>query len=226
MSDTRIVPFERESSLWPSTIDRSNWNRELLDLDRNWREMDEWMEKVWKDSPFWRESPFWKDGRYDIDFFRPSEMMNRMREQIDRLMREAGFDDMVRDFRDMTITEFPRMDRDHFGVSVDVRGFEPYEVKATVKDNNILTLQGDHEERSSDGKRYVSRKFMRQYTMPEDVDVDRLRSTLGWDGRTLKVEAPRKGIRPAISYSRETPIPITRGDGSTERKEVTWKDNY
>lgn len=215
VTDTRIVPVERTSSLWPSyPRDHDDfWTRDLMNIDQRWKEMDEWMEKVWRDHPF---------PSRDVDFFRPSrtfsEAMTRMREEIDRLWKETGvrFSDNTRDMmswnRDMlpimNRDTLPIMDRDKFAVNVDVHGFAPEDLKVTVTDDH-LTMTGSHEEKSSDGSRYVSRQFTRKYTLPQDVDADRVQSVLSEGGKTLKVEAPRRP--PAIEDSRrETPIPILR----------------
>jgi hypothetical protein len=104
-TDTRIVPVERTSgSLWPSR-DIDIFSRDLADIDRHWREMDEWMEKVWTEHPF---------PSRDLDFFRPSksfsEAMRRMRDEIDRLWNESGI--RTRHLMDWTRDAVPILDKD------------------------------------------------------------------------------------------------------------------
>lgn len=203
-TDTRMVPVERTTSLWPYDRDeRDIFSRDLTDIDKHWREMDNWMERVWREHPF---------PSKDVDFFRPSrsfsDAMNRMREEIDRLWKESGFTPM-REMSTWSRDAAPIMDRDKFAVNVDVNGFEPEDLKVTVNDD-YLSLEGRHEERSPDGSRYVSRQFSRKYALPRDVDSERVQSVLSLAGKTLKVEAPRRPAEIEYNKGRETPVSILR----------------
>ena len=94
-TDTRIIPVERTStSLWPyhdRIRDVDIFSRDLKDIDHHWRQMDEWMDKIWREHP-------WSD-LHSRDFFGPSrsisEAMKRMRNEIDRLWNESGMRDML-----------------------------------------------------------------------------------------------------------------------------------
>ena len=169
-----------------------------MDLDQHWREVDRHFREM--------EERFWKDRKtgplsvWDVDMFRPTDIMRRMHEEIERLKREAGFDSLLRFDENMGVV--PR--KDAFEVSLDVSGFKPEELLVNLN-NDQLTLSGKHEEKSADGTRYVSRQFTRKYQLPRDVDPERVKSSLTADGRTLRVEAPR-----ALSLSGgDTRIPIT-----------------
>lgn len=84
-----------------------------------------------------------------------------------------------------------RANKDNYQVALDVHGYKPEELQVSV-DNNCLTMSGKHEERSKDGRNFVSRQFTRSFALPESVDVQQLKSSLAADGRTLRIEAPVK----------------------------------
>lgn len=104
------------------------------------------------------------------------------------------------------------VDKGQYRLAVDVHGYKPDELSVSV-DGRTLTMTGKHEEKSQDGKHFVSRQFTRSFVVPDQVDIDNLQSSLASDGRVLKVEAP---LRPeAIEAAkrtqeppRETPIPV------------------
>lgn len=195
MSDKRIVPVQREDSIWP--LSRPSWTKDLVDLDHHWREVDRHFKEM--------EDRFWKDRRgltpWDMDVYRPSDIMRRMHDEIERLKREAGFDS-IRLFDDNSMGIVPR--KDAFEVSLDVSGYKPEELVVNLN-NDQLTLTGKHEEKSSDGTRYVSRQFMRKYQLPQGVEAEKMKSSLAADGRTLRVEAPRS----LSDQLHDTRIPIT-----------------
>ena len=143
MSETRIIPFQREDSLWP--FSRPAWSKDLMDLDQHWRDVDRQFKEL--------DDRFWKDRRglssWDVDMYRPSDIMRRMQEEIERLKREAGFDS-IRLFDD-NMGIVPR--KDAFEVSLDVAGYKPEELLVNLN-NDQLTLTGKHEDKSADGTRY------------------------------------------------------------------------
>lgn len=82
-----------------------------------------------------------------------------------------------------------------------------------------------HEERV-DEHGLVSRQFTRRYVLPEDVEPEKVISTLSADG-VLVIEAPRKRPEPVLAANerlvpvqvqtkaeKTTTIPITREKGS------------
>lgn len=94
----------------------------------------------------------------------------------------------------------------NFQVALDVHGYKPEELQVSV-DNNCLTMSGKHEERSKDGRNFVSRQFTRSFTLPDTVDIEQLKSSLAADGRTLRIEAPVK--KQAIEDKpKEVPIAV------------------
>lgn len=78
--------------------------------------------------------------------------------------------------------------KDGLQVCMDVAQFKPSELSVKVVDNSII-IEGKHEERE-DEHGYISRHFVRRYTLPKDYDADRVISTLSSDG-VLTVSAPK-----------------------------------
>jgi len=77
-----------------------------------------------------------------------------------------------------------------FEVKLDVSHFTPEEIKVKVAGNSLL-VEGKHSERQ-DKHGYVSRQFTRRYTLADDVDLERLSSSLDENGKTLAIHAPKK----------------------------------
>lgn len=81
---------------------------------------------------------------------------------------------------------------DKFEVTVDVSQFKPEELKVTTN-NNILSIEGKHEEAQSDpnNSSSVMRQFSRKWTLPEGCKAEEVVSNLSSDG-ILMVTAPKK----------------------------------
>nr|CDJ87951.1 Heat shock protein Hsp20 domain containing protein [Haemonchus contortus] len=90
-------------------------------------------------------------------------------------------------------------DGSKLAISLDVSKFKPDELKVNI-DGRILTVEGKQEVK--EGSSYTSRSFLRQWTVPEGVDVEQIRSTLSDNGH-LAIEVPK--AKPAIT-SRSIPI--------------------
>ena len=100
---------------------------------------------------------------------------------------------------------------DTYELSLDVTGYKPYELSVSVDPfDNKLSLSGKHEEKSIDGSKYISRQFKQSMTLPSGIDVNRIGSKLGWDGRTLKVTAPVKTYTSKYTPGVIRDIPIYR----------------
>lgn len=85
-------------------------------------------------------------------------------------------------------------DTEKFEVSLDTHEYRPDELKINVK-NNVLQVEGQHEEKSEDGKTVVSRKFVRHYTLPEGCQTEKVTSNLSKDG-VLMISAPKEAAQP------------------------------
>ncbi|XP_064597578.1 protein lethal(2)essential for life-like [Liolophura sinensis] len=84
-----------------------------------------------------------------------------------------------------------------FHLEFDLRQFKPEEINLSTA-NNVLTVEAKHEEKS-DG-RLSYREYRRQYTIPEGVNVETLKSKLGHNG-VLSIEAP-------VQKKQDVAIPI------------------
>lgn len=82
----------------------------------------------------------------------------------------------------------PLVGKDGFQVSMDVAHFKPSELNVRVVDDNIV-VEGKHEEREDDHG-YISRHFLRRYTLPKGYDPCKVMSSLSSDG-VLTVMAPK-----------------------------------
>ncbi|PIO69834.1 Hsp20/alpha crystallin family protein [Teladorsagia circumcincta] len=90
-------------------------------------------------------------------------------------------------------------DGSKLAISLDVSKFKPDELKVNL-DGRTLTIEGKQE--ITDGSNYTSRSFLRQWTLPEDVDVEQIRSTFSENGQ-LAIEVPKQ--KPAVT-ARTIPI--------------------
>lgn len=80
-------------------------------------------------------------------------------------------------------------DHSNFVVNLDVQQFKPEEVTVKVADGYVV-VDGKHGERS-DEHGYISRQFTRRYKVPDNVDLNAIRSSLSFDG-ILSIAAPKK----------------------------------
>ena len=72
-------------------------------------------------------------------------------------------------------------DDNKFEVSLDTHEYGPDELKINVVDN-LMSVEGKHEEKSEDGNSYVSRHFVRKYTLPRGCEAENINSNLSSDG--------------------------------------------
>ena len=80
-------------------------------------------------------------------------------------------------------------DKTKFAVSLDVSQFKPEELKVKIEGQTV-TIEGNQELHGADG--FAQRSFIRKWTLPEDVDVSSVQSSLTEKGH-LSIEAPKKG---------------------------------
>nr|AIU47035.1 heat shock protein [Phenacoccus solenopsis] len=94
--------------------------------------------------------------------------------------------------------------KDQFKVNLDVQQFKPEEINVKVVDNYVV-VEGKHEEKQ-DKHGFISRQFTRRYRLPENVQQEKITSTISSDG-ILSIVAP-KNVQ-AIENSAGREIPIT-----------------
>lgn len=80
--------------------------------------------------------------------------------------------------------------KDGFQVSLDVQQFEPKEIVVKACDNQVI-VEGKHEEKD-DHHGTISRHFVRKYSLPKDIDIADLQTTLSSDG-ILTLKAHKRG---------------------------------
>ncbi|CAJ0596996.1 unnamed protein product [Cylicocyclus nassatus] len=88
-----------------------------------------------------------------------------------------------------------------FSVAIDVSRFKPENLKVNL-DGHKLTIEGKQEVKEENG--YSMRSFVRSWVLPENVDLEALKSSLSDNGR-LSIEAP-KIQKPEPETGRSIPI--------------------
>ncbi|KAL1502294.1 hypothetical protein ABEB36_007460 [Hypothenemus hampei] len=78
--------------------------------------------------------------------------------------------------------------KDKFQANLDVQQFKPEEISVKITGDNILTVEGKHEEKK-DEHGYISRHFVRRYVLPKNYDIGKVESKLSSDG-VLTITAP------------------------------------
>lgn len=105
-----------------------------------------------------------------------------------------------------------KTNKNQFQINLDVQHFAPEEIAVKTADGYIV-IEAKHEEKQDDHG-FVSRQFVRRYSLPEGAEPDNVISELSSDG-VLTVTAPRKQVK----IPGERVVPITRtGPIKTESK--------
>ncbi|CAH2099240.1 unnamed protein product [Euphydryas editha] len=106
-----------------------------------------------------------------------------------------------------------KTEKDLFTINLDVQHFAPDEISVKTADGYVV-IEAKHEEKK-DEHGYVSRQFVRRYSLPEGVESDDVVSKLSSDG-ILTITAPRK----ELDSKGERVVPITQtGPVRKEAKE-------
>ncbi|CAJ0597003.1 unnamed protein product [Cylicocyclus nassatus] len=141
---------------------------------------------LWPRSPMWdmTRSPMWDDP-----FFR--EQYERFR------MMERGMFPYWRnaDPSVMSVANDTQQvinDDKRFAVSLDVSQFRPDELKVQLEGRQLV-IEGKQENKGDNN--YTERSFVRKWTLPDDVNIDAIRSELSDVGH-LSIEAPKTGQKP------------------------------
>lgn len=118
-------------------------------------------------------------------------------------------------------TSTVQADRNKFQVTLDVQQFDPEEISVKVVGKNVV-VEGKHEEKQ-DEHGWISRQFVRKYLVPEQCDIEELKSSLSSDG-VLTIVAPRKDPDPQSQKERVIKIQATgqpalrEGSAPTEKQ--------
>ncbi|VDO80746.1 unnamed protein product [Haemonchus placei] len=90
-----------------------------------------------------------------------------------------------------------------FAVCIDVSKFKPENLKVNI-DGRQLTIEGKQEVQEDNG--YSMRSFVRRVILPDNVNLDAVRSSLSDSGH-LSIEAPK--LARAVDSGRTIPIERT-----------------
>lgn len=80
------------------------------------------------------------------------------------------------------------IDKNKFQANLDVQQFKPEEITVKLSGDNIVTIEGKHEEKE-DEHGFISRHFVRKYVLPKNCNTSQLQSKLSSDG-ILTITAP------------------------------------
>ncbi|CAH0558190.1 unnamed protein product [Brassicogethes aeneus] len=113
-----------------------------------------------------------------------------------------------------------KYDENKFNVSLDVQQFKPEEITVKVVGDNVVSVEGKHEEKE-DEHGYISRQFVRKYVLPKGYDISQVNSKLSSDG-VLSISAPK--VDDKQLEHREIPVlqtgePVKKIQNKEEKKE-------
>ena len=114
----------------------------------------------------------------------------------------GGFDEDY--FGDNSAMSKAFIDGDVYKIEINVQNFKPEDlVIKTV--GQTVQVEAKHEEKTSDGASFSSRNFSQSFTLPRDVDPERVSSSLSREGKLI-IEAPLPQANRVASNERLVPI--------------------
>lgn len=170
------VPMTLREGFWSDPFFSSNW----VDFDQFREEMLRDSQEVWKTMAIDHSNKDGKQGATSAAAPPPS-IRNLLRSMSMNSADHAVVDDQLIKLRD---------DENCFQLSVDAHSYKPDQIKVTVEGADKLKIEGKHEEKSEDGSKYVSKQFVRIYTLPRGCTAESVTSNLSADG-VLMVTAPK-----------------------------------
>ena len=93
-------------------------------------------------------------------------------------------------------------------INLDLNGFKPQNVNVNLN-GRLLTIKAHMDHSSEDGSQRIKQEISRQYTLPDNLELDKLRSLFSEDGM-LSIEAPLKNDPGKEGGPKE--IPISRSE--------------
>ena len=94
-------------------------------------------------------------------------------------------------------------EKDQLQMVFDTTGFEKEDLTINRK-GQVITVEGRHAEKSSDGSNYVSKQFSRSYTLPSDCNMEKMKSCLS--NNKLSVSVPKNAPEHDTLTVRQVPI--------------------
>ncbi|XP_018007155.1 uncharacterized protein LOC108664965 isoform X2 [Hyalella azteca] len=89
-----------------------------------------------------------------------------------------------------------------YQVVMDVKNFDPRNLQVRVVDDNRIVVEGKYEQKSADGASSAWKTFSKEFTMPDEADIDLVTTALSKEG-VLTVRAPRKAQSINESYNQQ-----------------------
>ncbi|PIO74486.1 Hsp20/alpha crystallin family protein [Teladorsagia circumcincta] len=147
-------------------------------------------------------------------FWHMSRMMDRIMDEYLREMHRTSNQPIAPYWRDADHSVLQVANEAHqvvdddkkFAISLDVSQFKPEELKVNL-DGRMLTVEGKQECKNENS--FMARSFIRSWSLPEDVNLEGLRTELSDKGR-LTIEAPKN---PNTSKKN---IPIQHGSSCSQ----------
>lgn len=132
-------------------------------------------------------------GLYPEQLIFPSSIDSRMYSPLNnRAMLDLYYRPLAEFLRrDGGGTSTITADKDTFKVILDIQQFKPEEISVKLI-NRLVVVEAKHEEKK-DEHGLISRQFVRKYLLPEQVDEEKLASSMSSDG-ILIITAPLKQI--------------------------------
>merc|ERR1711952_174453 len=148
------VPITLRDLFWQDPFFSSNWedfhkiHDEMMSETRAiWNKFDEQLKHFEAKSPL----PLENEAKVPGWVF-PQKRGHFMR--LPSIFNEETSKDMFKDEQQITVKD----DETTFELSLDPSHYRPDEIKVLVQ-NDILTVEADHEEKAEDGSKHVSRRF-------------------------------------------------------------------
>lgn len=94
-------------------------------------------------------------------------------------------------------------ENDRLEMVFDTSGFEKEDLKIS-RIGQVLTVEGRHKEKSSDGSNYVSKQFSRSYTLPSHFNMEKMKSSLS--NNKLGISVPKNTPEHDTLTVRQVPI--------------------
>lgn len=128
--------------------------------------------------------------------------ITRMERDMDRFWggQRPGF---LPTFSRILPIENPSQNDGKYRLQLDLHGFKPEDVKIHLQERT-LQIEAKMEQKDGDGSRHYQ-EITRCYTIPENVDMEQLKSVLKTDG-ILSIEAPLKAEEVPKIENQEIPI--------------------
>lgn len=171
-------------------------------------------------------------GLYPEQLIFPSSIDSRMYSPLNnRAMLDLYYRPLAEFLRrDGGGTSTITADKDTFKVILDIQQFKPEEISVKLI-NRLVVVEAKHEEKK-DEHGLISRQFVRKYLLPEQVDEEKLASSMSSDG-ILIITAPLKQIEENLNERNIkvefTGKPALRADSkeqiADEKKPVSENEN-